>query len=465
MTIKEKLDSINGFNVWAFTKQNTDFEDAFKAAKLFYEMPSTANQNLESYFAQNYSRYGISTNRHRVLIIAQMYGLITKTPFFSRGSSYKNEKVTEVFEELNKYPIGSDEFNTIKTEQIMKLRVEAVIDNAGSRNGFAVLPLIFSFMVLWKLKKEKNIDGVSINKFFTYVMTSKSFDEIDEVVEFLANPNAPVSKMIAQMKSNSRVLTLFKENTKLFEIGVGQKGIIKLNDAAAQYFYDNFISLINFNDLIDVTTDIGEYAYFLNNVQGYNINLLQSNFVVPKTKIKVVKKKRVTRAVKSKENDSEFDGDYVGSVNEVNERNINPNIAKGASSHPVTVSGSTSTQQRIHKNPIYGKIAIMNSNYKCEHDAGHITFNGSSNGKPFMEAHHLVPIGKAVDIWNTQHVNIDCVENLVSLCPNCHSAIHYGDKATRKAMVTDLYNKKKHAFKKIGLSISLDDLLDIYNCK
>lgn len=465
MTIKQKLASINGFNVWAFTKQNTDFEDAYRAAKLFNEMPSTTTVNLETYFAQNYSRYGISTNRHRVLIIAQMYGLITKTPFFGRGTSYKNEKVTQVFDELDKYPIGSDEFNTIKTEQMIKLRVEAIIDNAGSRSSFAVLPVIFSFLVLWKLKTEKNIDGVSINKFYTYAMTSQSFNEIDEVVNFLADPSAPVSPMIEQMKSNSRVLTLFKENTKLFEIGVGQKGIIKLNAAAAQYFYDNFISLINFNDLIDVTTDIGEYAYFLNNVQGYNINLLQKSFIAPKTKIKVVKKKKVTKAVKAKENDSEFDGDYVGVVNEVNERNINPNIAIGASTNPVTTSGSSSTHQRVHKNPIYGKIAIMKSNYKCEHDKNHVTFSGSTNGKPFMEAHHLVPIGKAVDIWNSQHVNIDCVENLVSLCPNCHSAIHYGDKATRKAMVTDLFNKKKSSFKKIGLSITLDDLLDIYNCK
>ena len=204
----------------------------------------------------------------------------------------------------------------------------------------------------------------------------------------------------------------------------------------------------------------------MTHIQGYNVNLLQKSFATTDgSRESIGKKKQVSKAVRAKEDDGEFDSDYVGTVDDVEEDTINKKVADGASKIPVRVSGTNQSSKRIYKNPLFGKIAIMEADYKCEYNPSHITFVSSKSGKPFMEAHHLLPAGKALEVWDKQGVNIDCVENLVSLCPNCHSAIHYGDKNERKQLIENLFNKKKSSYNKIGLTITLDDLLTIYKCK
>ncbi|MCL2015918.1 MAG: hypothetical protein FWG68_06675, partial [Defluviitaleaceae bacterium] len=63
------------------TKQDTNFEQAVNATRLFADVLGK-NINLEKYFAENHANYGITTDRHRMLIIPQLFGLITKTPFY-----------------------------------------------------------------------------------------------------------------------------------------------------------------------------------------------------------------------------------------------------------------------------------------------------------------------------------------------------------------------------------------------
>jgi hypothetical protein len=48
--------------VWVFTKQSADFDNAFKAAKLFNACPK--GESLEDFFAENYIDFDINTNRH-----------------------------------------------------------------------------------------------------------------------------------------------------------------------------------------------------------------------------------------------------------------------------------------------------------------------------------------------------------------------------------------------------------------
>ena len=51
----------------------------------------------------------------------------------------------------------------------------------------------------------------------------------------------------------------------------------------------------------------------------------------------------------------------------------------------------------------------------CEFQAPFIT----KKGGPYLEVHHVVPIGGGFKGWNA-------VDNAVALCPNCHREIHYG---------------------------------------
>lgn len=103
------------------------------------------------------------------------------------------------------------------------------------------------------------------------------------------------------------------------------------------------------------------------------------------------------------------------------------------------------------------KTALMLASYKCENDNGHITFISKSD-TPFMEAHHLIPMTAQSDF----SINIDRVENIVCLCPNCHSQIHYGSDSERRLILSKLYNMRREELEDVGLNISFEALFAKY---
>ena len=75
-----------------------------------------------------------------------------------------------------------------------------------------------------------------------------------------------------------------------------------------------------------------------------------------------------------------------------------------------------------------------------------------------MEAHHLIPMAVQKDF----NINIDRIENIVSLCPICHSAIHLGNEQIRYELLKKIYDIKISELKKAGISISFDELFSKY---
>lgn len=109
-------------------------------------------------------------------------------------------------------------------------------------------------------------------------------------------------------------------------------------------------------------------------------------------------------------------------------------------------------------NPRIAKTALMISEFKCEiNKADHITFL-SKIDRPFMEAHHLIPMHAQKDFA----INLDRVENIVSLCPNCHSAIHLGTDSVRLDYLRKLYDERIKQLNAVGLDISFGDLYSKY---
>ena len=154
MMVNNKLNNLTNNSVWLFTKQDTNFDESFKATKLFSEIDNRENVNIENYFTVNHEKYGINTDRRRMLVIAQLYGLITKTPFYVRGGNYSKEAPTEVFDLYKNLEIGSKEYNTFKTEQLLKIKFHAIIDTANNNKDYNILPIVFIYKVL-KILKEK----------------------------------------------------------------------------------------------------------------------------------------------------------------------------------------------------------------------------------------------------------------------------------------------------------------------
>lgn len=104
------------------------------------------------------------------------------------------------------------------------------------------------------------------------------------------------------------------------------------------------------------------------------------------------------------------------------------------------------------------KTALELAEYKCQYEPNkHITFM-SKLGKPYMEAHHLIPMAAQKDF----SINIDRIENIVSICPNCHSAIHLGDETTRIDLLKKLYEIKEPELKSVGINITFGELFSKY---
>lgn len=103
------------------------------------------------------------------------------------------------------------------------------------------------------------------------------------------------------------------------------------------------------------------------------------------------------------------------------------------------------------------KTALQMADFKCAIDENHTTFI-SKLGKQYMEAHHFVPMCAQKDF----NVNIDRIENIVSLCPVCHSAIHLGSERVRLDILNKLFAKREALLKKAGIDISFGDLFGKY---
>ena len=137
------------------------------------------------------------------------------------------------------------------------------------------------------------------------------------------------------------------------------------------------------------------------------------------------------------------------------------------------VWSNASKQQPIYSEGASGKIvvkkayvskqALKKANFKCEFDGSHYTFL-TDKGVPYMEGHHLIPCtaSNTERFWSKNRRNIDCLENVICLCPTCHRRIHFGSRVEKDTIIRNLYNKRKSSLQIVGLHISIDELMTLY---
>jgi len=108
-------------------------------------------------------------------------------------------------------------------------------------------------------------------------------------------------------------------------------------------------------------------------------------------------------------------------------------------------------------NPRLSKTALHLAKFNCEYNQSHKTFI-SKFGPEYMEAHHIIPMHAQKDFA----INLDRTENIVCICPICHSAIHLGKTAVRLEYLKKLYDLRVKRLKGVGLNISFGDLFEKY---
>ena len=120
----------------------------------------------------------------------------------------------------------------------------------------------------------------------------------------------------------------------------------------------------------------------------------------------------------------------------------------------------------VKKRHYLAKQVLHNSKYKCAVCADHETFP-TKNGVPYMEGHHLIPCtpSNAKRFWEKNKANIDCIENIVCICPTCHRRIHFGSEEEKRKVIEKLYALKKTELEKAGIEIGIEDLVKLYQIK
>ena len=106
------------------------------------------------------------------------------------------------------------------------------------------------------------------------------------------------------------------------------------------------------------------------------------------------------------------------------------------------------------------KSALLKAKFTCEFNTTHTTFISGTTQKNFVEAHHLVPVSLTGKGYF--NVNLDVCENIISLCPNCHRAIHYGNAPTKIEILKKLYDSRKEQLSSKGIALDLEELSEIY---
>lgn len=451
MTSDEYLQTLTDRSAWVFTKQDTRFDEAFKGTKLFATVCEQEDVNVEEYFTQHHAEYGIETDRHRMLVIPQQFGLITKTPFYTKGVQYHEERPTEIFDLIANETIGSPLYNKIKTEQLLKIKIHSIIDTAGNNEDYYILPVIFIYQVLKELQVKHGINEVSLDQFFTYIITCKTYKDLPLAVANIASAGAP-SSFVNVYKDRSRILTIIRNNINLFNIAPTS---IAINPQFDNYFYKNFICQYDIADLHEQLLRDVDYSYLLYNNQNFNLNLCD----VPTEQETTV----VQHGVATAEEKTPVDKSYLDKVDAIKERNVNENVARDA--HKVAPTPNVQHRKEMGRNPILGKIAIKHAYYSCENDYKHETFESNRTHRPYMEAHHLIPVAFQQEIWDKFHINVDCLENLVSLCPTCHKAFHFGTPKVRAMMIERLFRTCAPKYKSIDFKITVEDIKKFYGIK
>lgn len=111
---------------------------------------------------------------------------------------------------------------------------------------------------------------------------------------------------------------------------------------------------------------------------------------------------------------------------------------------------------RWKRNPKVAAAALKSANYTCEINPEIQTFNIKGRKRPFMEAHHLVPMKLQAEF----EITLDQTQNICCLNPLSHRMLHHAAYADIKNAVKNLCETRIEFLELIDLSV--DDVLGFY---
>lgn len=106
---------------------------------------------------------------------------------------------------------------------------------------------------------------------------------------------------------------------------------------------------------------------------------------------------------------------------------------------PKIVEVQVAGKRVYRRNPLIAVVSLTQAKFTCEIDHSHKTFIAEKSKAPYVEAHHFVPMKFQSDF----EFPLDCVDNVISLCPNCHRGIHLGVVEYKRFLIDTIYDSRK----------------------
>lgn len=110
---------------------------------------------------------------------------------------------------------------------------------------------------------------------------------------------------------------------------------------------------------------------------------------------------------------------------------------------------TVTTTLRYQRDPKVAHAALQASGYVCELKPELPTFSSKVTGKPYLEAHHLVPM------MEQRHftVSLDVLENICILNPYAHKMLHHASFSEAKPLVEKLGKARQEFLNRIGVTM------------
>lgn len=95
------------------------------------------------------------------------------------------------------------------------------------------------------------------------------------------------------------------------------------------------------------------------------------------------------------------------------------------------------------------------SGFTCEFDPSHKLFISRFTKNPYLEVHHLIPMG----LQGAFKQSLDTIHNIFCLCPYCHRAVHNAEDSVTRNILARLAERQP-VLKRFNLSVP--DLFGLY---
>lgn len=102
--------------------------------------------------------------------------------------------------------------------------------------------------------------------------------------------------------------------------------------------------------------------------------------------------------------------------------------------------------------------ALQKAHFKCEIDNAHKTFVSNAKQRPYVEAHHLIPLSQQ-SVFN---YSLDVLANVVALCAHCHKLLHHGKANEKRQPLIMLLENRIDELKVMNIALDLNTLLSYY---